>query len=511
MACYPVPPVTQPQPIYLFADWSFSLWSTEKRNALLQQMTDLIAAGNTLYIWDGKNKKLVSLADQKQLAEIINQEDLDDLWSDKVTPISQKQLLDYAQKQHLNTSNITIFDYQACNQHYSQNSSFERLLENAAPLFTSHYTPSDLKKAKRDIVAIEMDNAQQNTTLLASLAQILTKIEDEPIATPNYRSGIDTNGTSNSSQRKKPIFSPLHFMTPTPSSRYYRNEVYSELTINPKPTSPFDYFELSGMHELSDLKPTTYQFHQQLSNSIIKERKKRTSTPLFLGEFSLNLSQEWQALPSLSRGEVLLDIMVQGLKATDVEIQYSKKSGLYFMRHTRSIERPSASIKMLLAMPTEYNSFPPWNTFRAIPGHEDIHALLMKYYRFGKNNKELLNEVINSGQINNGIDYLQEARRLNTGSCRLRAIAFKEEMSRLHPEIPVAIDINSDHGFIEMELDGHWQRYCLGGYRNISTPVNKPRDHNNSCSTSNLHSFFHCSHLRIPEHHTSSLFCPGKR
>lgn len=64
--------------------------------------------------------------------------------------------------------------------------------------------------------------------------------------------------------------------------------------------------------------------------------------------------------------------------------------------------------------------------------------------------------------MHNGKEYLEQAKELSIASCRLRAIAFKEEMHRLYPEIPVSIVGNPSHYFIEMELDGHWQRYCLG-------------------------------------------------
>ncbi len=49
------------------------------------------------------------------------------------------------------------------------------------------------------------------------------------------------------------------------------------------------------------------------------------------------------------------------------------------------------------------------------------------------------------------------------GSCRLRAIAFKDEMMQRFPKIPVNIIVNEVHCYIEMKLDHHWQTYCLGG------------------------------------------------
>ena len=79
----------------------------------------------------------------------------------------------------------------------------------------------------------------------------------------------------------------------------------------------------------------------------------------------------------------------------------------------------------------------------------------MKYLKFGKDKGKLRRLV--GVSVHNGNEYLEEARKLGVASCRLRAIAFKEEMTRLHPEIPVSIVLNPDHCFIEMELCDQWE------------------------------------------------------
>jgi hypothetical protein len=43
-------------------------------------------------------------------------------------------------------------------------------------------------------------------------------------------------------------------------------------------------------------------------------------------------------------------------------------------------------------------------------------------------------------------------------------VAFYEEMLRLHPEIPVRIDENGCHSFVEIQFAGKWSKHCLGGY-----------------------------------------------
>lgn len=130
-------------------------------------------------------------------------------------------------------------------------------------------------------------------------------------------------------------------------------------------------------------------------------------------------------------------------------------------------------------MPKNYRAHPVFSTLTTLPEHQEIHRLLMKYFKFGRDRGELRNTI--GVTVHNGREYLDEARKLGVASCRLRAIAFKEEMSRLYPEIPVSIDVNPDHCFIEMELDGQWQRYCLGGYRDTPTLMESVKEDTLKC------------------------------
>ena len=157
-------------------------------------------------------------------------------------------------------------------------------------------------------------------------------------------------------------------------------------------------------------------------------------------------------------------VAINGLKRKEVQIKYSKENHLYYIRLIQSSAEPkNVLVNLLLRMPKHYRANPIFNTLAPDPDHQEIHQLLMKYLKFGKDDGTLRDSI--GVTVHNGHEYLNEARKLEVSSCRLRAIAFKEEMKRLHPEIPVSIIVNSDHCFIEMELDGVWHRYCLGGYR----------------------------------------------
>jgi hypothetical protein len=189
---------------------------------------------------------------------------------------------------------------------------------------------------------------------------------------------------------------------------------------------------------------------------------------LFKGKKELILTEEWQALPSLDPNEILLDIAINGLKKDNFQIKYSRENHLYYIRLTEPLGEPkSVSVDLLLRMSTSYQKNVVFNTLTSHSVNQEIHCLLMKYLKFDKDDGKLRNTI--GITAHNGYEYLNEARKLAVGSCRLRAIAFKEEMQRLYHHIPVSIVVNADHCFIEMEQDGFWQRYCLGGYRDTPT------------------------------------------
>lgn len=188
------------------------------------------------------------------------------------------------------------------------------------------------------------------------------------------------------------------------------------------------------------------------------------------------MTENWLALPSLHPGETLLDIAIKGFKKDDFEIKYSNENRLYYIRLLKpTAQSQDVFINLLLRMPKQYRANPVFNTLSALSSeHQEIHRLLMKYLKFGKDHGKLRNAI--DVTVNNGNEYLEEARKLGVASCRLRAIAFKDEMHRLYPEIPVSIVVNSDHCFVEMELDGQWQRYCLGGYRDAPSLMESVRE-----------------------------------
>ncbi|KTD42039.1 hypothetical protein [Legionella parisiensis] len=464
--------------IYIFSDWSFSSWSISKRELMLKHMLELLDAGHALYTWE--NEKLVQM-NKESIQRAINGDDFDDLLASKLKPATRATLLVQAQQQQLATEQIHFLDYKVCQELVDDHQSIETHLNQVAPIFSPKLDRYHLNQTKQAIIDIELENTHNESEQFELQSLKSRIINQKEVKQKTYQSGIDTKAFIAQPKYRKPIFKPVNSLTFTPPAKYYRDEVYSDLVIHENPSSPFQYFELAGMNATDNLVESHYNFHPEgLTEELIEKRKEEPNRVLLKGKKRLNLTENWQALPSLHPGETLLDIAISELKKDDFEIKYSQKNHLHYIRLLKpTIEPRDIIVNLLLRMPKHYRAHPVFSTLAAQPGHHEIHRLLMKYFKFGRDRGELRNSI--GATVHNGTEYLNEARKLGVASCRLRAIAFKEEMSRLYPEIPVSVAVNPDHCFIEMELDGQWQRYCLGGYRDTPTLMESVKEDTLRC------------------------------
>lgn len=485
---------------YIFSDWSFTQWSEEKQKFMIEYMIQRLDSGCSVLFWE--HGQLIAKT-KNSLLQSFDCEDFDNLLSERLRPASQDQILAQAKKQGIKFSSCQFLDYRACQNLKPSSIPFAQTLEKAAPLFTAGYAPNQLHQAKLHILELELENKdyeeQEKEALLKLKSQLIA--QSNQYQKSNYFSGIDTKSAVVQNQKIKPIFTPLNFHTFTPSISYYRDEVYTDLKINNEPSNPFHYFELKGMDLLVDLTECNYEFYQA---GIVKKdlktiQSKEKNKVLIKGEKSILLSNDWSSLPSLHPNETLLAVSFKGLKQDDFEIKYSKKSHLYYVRLTKAQDSKNVNLNLVLQMPNHYNTYPVLNTLKPNENHPDIHRLLSKYLRFGRDYGALRDSVGNT--VHDGEAYLNKAKELAVGSCRLRAIAFKEEMLRLHPEVPVSIVVNPRHCYIEMELDGQINRYCLGGYRDSPTVLEKVRSRTmDFCSRGeNRNNFF------TPDNHSHQI------
>lgn len=254
---------------------------------------------------------------------------------------------------------------------------------------------------------------------------------------PGRKESMDADTRDqNASFQTQRIFYPLAD-APIPEPNDYRISVYSSLYIKQERCSIQNAFELGNP---LDLELKECERPPELLSELIKD-----GHTCYSGYAQLNLTHQWQALPSLSCNEVLLSLQTQP-DTTDIKLAYSEKTNLYYIKSTSVTSPQSLSLKYTVGLPI--------TTPKPLP--ESITQLASFCRSFGSGAL--------TKQSGNGTDYLDAMYQEKKGACRHRALVFKDQMAKLYPEIPVRIITNQCHAFVEVQVDNDWQACDLGGY-----------------------------------------------
>ena len=442
---------------FLLTDWSFHGWSEEKQKTLLNHFKQLMDAGHVFYIW--QNGQLLPM-DSAALDAVLKPFRYFDVAED-LTPSTHQAIITQAKIQGLNQADISLLDYDHCEELTGRASNLEQVILKAGEFFSDHLMPQQISEKTSELIEIELKNTETNTRHWAELQALQTKKVTTPIIAPAYKSGVDTQANFRSRVLPVPLFSAIRKKDVPPFVSYERREVYTSLFLLENAESNHALFELQGNRaDESTLIPSQFEFHSTKFDNEFIERLAQESSVYFRAKQRLFLTQYWQALPSCCAGEELAHLCIQGAHQDDFEIKKSPENLLYYIRkRSPSSVRDAVTVDYLLKMPLQYQSMPMLNIVSLWKTHQSIAEILLKYYGSHAGNDRLST----ARQLTSGQNYLAEMRKLNTGSCRLRAIAFKEEMQREYPDIPVHIIVNDLHCYIEMKLDTIWQSYCLGG------------------------------------------------
>ncbi len=177
----------------------------------------------------------------------------------------------------------------------------------------------------------------------------------------------------------------------------------------------------------------------------------------YYGHHTLHLTNEWQALPSLSPHELLCEYRLEPDIAVD--ICYSRRDNFYYIRNQMT------STSSIIPITIHYIlSYPSQQYTPNLPS--DIEQTINFYKNFKSGALQL--DTSNA----TGQDYLHAMNQQQVGACRHRTVLFKVWMQHNHPDIPVRIINNECHSFIEIQLMGCWHFYNLGGYRAALNTLN---------------------------------------
>jgi hypothetical protein len=171
-------------------------------------------------------------------------------------------------------------------------------------------------------------------------------------------------------------------------------------------------------------------------------RDAATSDECYHGNQRLRLTEEWQALASLSPEEEMLRYHTS--PECDLEIKYSRRDNQYYIR----LQHGSAELDI------DFTLRIPRKEPKTLPA--EVQTLVDDFQRFGLSALSL-----SAGELT-GKDYLDAINTQRVGACRHRAFAFKKKMDERG--ISSRIITSDCHAFVEVFCEGTWFSCDLGGY-----------------------------------------------
>ncbi|MCS5711968.1 hypothetical protein [Candidatus Berkiella aquae] len=246
------------------------------------------------------------------------------------------------------------------------------------------------------------------------------------------------------------IFTDINGAKP-PHPNQYRLSVFNTIQFTPNPESPFDLLNLGDL----ELKPyQKYQYGLENLNQVLQIARKEKKQQ-FQGKHTMLLTNTFAPLPSLSANEVLQALNVQGLKQSDIEVKYSTRDNLYYIRR-KTFGLSDVNIDFLIEVQE-----PP------ISKNKSLQEFVKSFNAFGVPEADIDMDGLS------GEDKLKRMYEHKVGRCELRALMFKHFAKEKFPEQPVRIITNDCHAFVEVLENKQWIKYDLGGYpakANIKKP-----------------------------------------
>lgn len=299
--------------------------------------------------------------------------------------------------------------------------------------------------------------------------------QHQPLSLPPQQLNVDAN-----TQRTNQTFNlPRHFYSignnNHPEPNHYRLSSYHRVRIIDAPSSINNAFELQYGE---DLRPASIQhptFHREDVYEHGQSLPTATQAHTYYAKVTLNLTAEWQPLPSLAIGESITDMHVDG--NINVEITYRQADNLYYIREHTHAHAQKVVIDYLVQTPLK----------QAMAPGSALQQFINHFQSFSEG------ELKQLPAFPTGKDYLIALATQQKGACRHRALVFKAlldnpdyrktipALAELNLEGIQARIINNDcHTFVEIQENGQWFSCDLGGYHatlNINetnNPLNQP-------------------------------------
>ena len=221
---------------------------------------------------------------------------------------------------------------------------------------------------------------------------------------------------------------------PHPGS--YRLKAYQEPKVI-LPNTPCTFKQADDLQLDARRQPTEHQDVYQIACQ-------QKQAGHYYGKQTLNLDNHWQPIASLSAQETILYYTLT--PKYPVEIQYSKRDNLYYIRTQSPQHLVAVTLEFILEIPSITSPILPENLKKNIQ--------YFKNFKPGKLN--LKTDANTSPQ-----DYLINLIKQQVGACDLRALLFH---AHVNSQYQSRIITNDCHAFIELYCDSRWITIDLGGY-----------------------------------------------
>lgn len=287
-----------------------------------------------------------------------------------------------------------------------------------------------------------------SNTLIANFQVVKEEKAPKKIATHDMEeseildANTDPKVSENITYQINQVFFSLHDDQQDPSDLHYRFSVYNSLSVADEPCAIESAFRLSKSGDVNLTDCDAVRQNKDVFNRK-SDIKPSATDGYFYGKQTLNLTEKWQALPSLSPNERLMCYHVD--PESDVEIKYSKRDGQYYIRSMTGSRK--LTIDFIVSVPKQHRKLP-----------REVEVLVAEYNQFGENKLEIKNASPT------GRDYLEAISSQKTGACRHRMVSFKERLDRELPSYRARMVTNETHAFVEVLIDDQWVTCDLGGY-----------------------------------------------
>ena len=265
----------------------------------------------------------------------------------------------------------------------------------------------------------------------------------------------ELDADTSSGSANNPFYLKRHFWARDihrhPEVNFYRKTIYDEIKIVDTVCSIRDAFRLQ--HQAPQKIESITESIEQSDSDLFDKLPflpQENRHEYYYGKSELDLSHQWQPLPSLSANEAIKSYHLS--EPVNVKIGYSTRDNLYFIRFSDNVALPThpVTIDFIVDVP------PQGATKSVLPSVVQKIIDTCAGFKQGELNIPIKRPT--------GQDYLQALQTQKVGACRHRSLVFKAMMNGQCPDIPVRIVNNDCHSFVEIYYQSQWINCNLGGY-----------------------------------------------